>query len=40
MQAAVAEFEAAGDTMLTDPHPFMFGTKEGDGDLVCCGREP
>lgn len=40
MPAAVAKFEDAGGTMLTDPQPFMFKPEEGDGNLFCYGRTP
>ncbi len=40
IKAAVAQFEAAGGTMFSEPQAFMFGPEEGDGNYFCYGRTP
>lgn len=40
IDAAVAQFEAAGGTMFTPPQPIMFEPEMGEGNLFCYGKTP
>jgi catechol 2,3-dioxygenase-like lactoylglutathione lyase family enzyme len=40
IDAAIAQFEAAGGTMFSRPKAFMFGSEVGAGDVFCYGRAP
>jgi catechol 2,3-dioxygenase-like lactoylglutathione lyase family enzyme len=40
INAAIAQFEAAGGTMFSRPKAFIFGSEVGNGNVFCYGRTP